>query len=132
MDMNMSGQDAVKDERAQYYRRISGQNMTPLWEVLGALVPKAPKSPVAPALWRYAEVREHVMEAGRLITANTELACISCISHVEKSRSFSPIREQFGTDRAIFAQSTGLVNSVAEQTVPRSCVLLLFLLYENR
>lgn len=70
MDMNISAQDAVKEERAQYYRRISGQNMTPLWEVLGALVPKAPKSPVAPALWRYAEVREHVMEAGRLITAS--------------------------------------------------------------
>jgi gentisate 1,2-dioxygenase len=40
-----------------------------LWEVLGALVPKSPKTPVAPALWRYAEVREQVMEAGRLITA---------------------------------------------------------------
>ena len=74
MDMNTSGavqsQEEVKEQRAQYYRRISGQSMTPLWEVLGALVPKAPKSPVAPALWRYAEVREHVMEAGRLITAS--------------------------------------------------------------
>jgi gentisate 1,2-dioxygenase len=69
-DAALSAQDGVKEQRADYYRRISGQHMTPLWEVLGALVPKSPKSPVAPALWRYAEVREHVMEAGRLITAS--------------------------------------------------------------
>ncbi|GAC1629479.1 MAG: gentisate 1,2-dioxygenase [Nevskia sp.] len=43
--------------------------MTPLWEVLGALVPPSPRSPAIPALWRYAELREHVMEAGRQITA---------------------------------------------------------------
>jgi gentisate 1,2-dioxygenase len=73
MDMQASGtlsaQDSVKDKRAEFYRRISGNHLTPLWEVLGALVPKQPKSPVAPALWRYNEVREQVMEAGRLITA---------------------------------------------------------------
>lgn len=62
-------QEAVKAQRAAFYRRIDAQHLTPLWEVLGALVPKSPKTPVAPALWRYAEVREHVMEAGRLITA---------------------------------------------------------------
>ena len=43
--------------------------MTPLWEVLGALVPPQPKSPVAAAIWHYDALREHVMEAGRLITA---------------------------------------------------------------
>ena len=59
----------VKTARADFYRRISGDNMTPLWEVLGALVPKSPRTPVAPALWRYSEVRGHVMEAGRLISA---------------------------------------------------------------
>jgi gentisate 1,2-dioxygenase len=56
-------------ERQQFYERISQENMTPLWEVLGALVPKAPNSPLVPALWRYADVREHVMNAGKLITA---------------------------------------------------------------
>jgi gentisate 1,2-dioxygenase len=59
----------VKEQRAEFYRRIGGNNLTPLWEVLGALVPRQPRSPVAPALWRYAEVREQVMEAGRLISA---------------------------------------------------------------
>lgn len=58
-----------REKRKQYYQRIDGHNLTPLWEVLGALVPQSPTTPVVPALWRYAEVREHVMEAGRLITA---------------------------------------------------------------
>lgn len=55
--------------RQQYYDRIATQNLTPLWEVLGALVPKAPNSPAQAALWRYAELRDTVMEAGSLITA---------------------------------------------------------------
>lgn len=55
--------------RQQYYDRIAKNNLTPLWEVLGALVPKAPNSPAQAALWRYAELRDTVMEAGTLITA---------------------------------------------------------------
>jgi gentisate 1,2-dioxygenase len=55
--------------RQEFYQRIDQQHMTPLWEVLGALVPKTPTSPLQAALWRYADVRDHVMEAGRLITA---------------------------------------------------------------
>jgi gentisate 1,2-dioxygenase len=65
-----SAQESAKERRTEFYRRISKQHLTPLWEVLGALVPRTPASPVAPALWRYAEVREHVMEAGRLISAD--------------------------------------------------------------
>ncbi|HUG22379.1 gentisate 1,2-dioxygenase [Piscinibacter sp.] len=60
--------DAAHDRRG-YYDRIGRHSMTPLWEVLGALVPPSPRSPVVPAIWRYADVREQVMEAGRLITA---------------------------------------------------------------
>ena len=60
---------STKEQRADFYQRIGARHLTPLWEVLGALVPPAPTSPVAPALWRYAKVREQVMEAGRLISA---------------------------------------------------------------
>lgn len=59
----------MTDARRAYYDRIAAHGLTPLWEVLGALVPHEPRSPAVPALWRYAELREHVMEAGRLITA---------------------------------------------------------------
>lgn len=56
-------------QRADYYGRIGTHHLTPLWEVLGALVPPQPKPSVVPHLWRYREVREQVMEAGRLISA---------------------------------------------------------------
>ncbi|QAU35623.1 gentisate 1,2-dioxygenase [Janthinobacterium sp. 17J80-10] len=60
---------AVRDERQQFYQRISASNLTPLWEVLGALVPPTPRTDAVAAGWRYAEIREQIMEAGRLITA---------------------------------------------------------------
>ena len=60
---------AVMNRRRDYYERIATRHMTPLWEVLGALVPTAPKPDAVPAIWRYADVRDQVMEAGSLITA---------------------------------------------------------------
>ena len=56
-------------ERAAFYRRIDDENLTPLWESLAQLVPPRPNSPCQPALWRYGTVRPHLMDAGRLITA---------------------------------------------------------------
>jgi len=55
--------------RSDYYDRIGAQNMTPLWEVLHALVPTQPQSHAQAAIWRYTELREQVLEAGRLISA---------------------------------------------------------------
>jgi len=73
MDRNDPAEKAASADvaaaRRAFYDRIDRLGMTPLWEVLGALVPVQPKSPVAPVLWCYDRIREHVMEAGRLITA---------------------------------------------------------------
>ncbi|HYD56392.1 MAG TPA: gentisate 1,2-dioxygenase [Burkholderiales bacterium] len=55
--------------RAELYRRMDRHNLTPLWEVLHALIPNEPVTPCKPALWKYSEVRPYLMEAGRLITA---------------------------------------------------------------
>ena len=60
---------SAQRERAAYYDRIGAKNMTPLWEVLHALVPTQPQSHAQAAIWRYTELREQVLEAGRLITA---------------------------------------------------------------
>ncbi len=60
---------ARNPEREQFYNKIDKGNLTPLWEVLAALVTKEPVSPCKPYLWRYDEVRPHIMEAGRLISA---------------------------------------------------------------
>jgi gentisate 1,2-dioxygenase len=62
-------QPEATTERAAFYRRIDKDNLTPLWEVLGSLVPQRPQTPCVPALWSYATVRPLLFEAGRLITA---------------------------------------------------------------
>jgi gentisate 1,2-dioxygenase len=60
---------ATRAERSAFYERIGALGLAPLWEVLGALVPPQPKSPVAPVHFRYDAIRPHVLEAGRLISA---------------------------------------------------------------
>ncbi|MGH8629726.1 MAG: gentisate 1,2-dioxygenase [Burkholderiales bacterium] len=62
----------MKDSRAQreaYYRRISEKHLTPLWELMSALVPRQPLSPCVPMLWNYDEVRPWLLDSGSLITA---------------------------------------------------------------
>ena len=55
--------------RQQLYADMSPLNLTPLWEVLHALVPPQPASPCVPALWKYEQVRPFLMRAGEAITA---------------------------------------------------------------
>ena len=55
--------------RKAFYDAIRAQHMTPLWEVLHALVPQQPATPCVPAFWAYEKVRPYLMEAGKLITA---------------------------------------------------------------
>lgn len=64
-----STQPQATSEREAFYKRIDKDSLTPLWEVLGSLVPPQPATPCVPALWRYQTVRPYLMEAGRLITA---------------------------------------------------------------
>ena len=50
----MHAKTNAQAERRAFYDRIAGLHLTPLWEVLHALVPPAAGSPCAPALWSYA------------------------------------------------------------------------------
>jgi gentisate 1,2-dioxygenase len=56
-------------ERQAFYERIARENLAALWNVMGSLITPEPKSPCEPFLWRFGSVREHMLEAGRLITA---------------------------------------------------------------
>ena len=56
-------------EREAFNDRLGQKNAAPLWNVLGAIVPREPQTPCLPALWRYDELRPLLMEAGGLITA---------------------------------------------------------------
>ena len=55
--------------RQQLYRDMDPHHLTPLWEVLHALVPPQPDTPCVPALWKYDAVRPFLMRAGEVITA---------------------------------------------------------------
>lgn len=56
-------------ERRAFYEKLAAKHLAPLWEVLGRLVTTEPSTVCVPALWRYADIRQHLLEAGTLITA---------------------------------------------------------------
>ena len=62
-------QTATGAERQDFYARIGRLHMTPLWEVLHALVPPEPAENCVPALWRWADVQPPLAESGALISA---------------------------------------------------------------
>jgi gentisate 1,2-dioxygenase len=68
MDNPLGNQSELARRRA-YYERISAHNMAPLWEVLGSLVPVEPQSQALPAIWHFSDLREHILEAGQVISA---------------------------------------------------------------
>ncbi len=65
----MFARPEANPERAAFYARIDPLSLAPLWEVLGELVTREPRSPCVPAHWKFDDVRGHLLEAGRLISA---------------------------------------------------------------
>ena len=68
--MAMEQPPARTPERQQFYDRIAPGNLAPLWENLHRMVTPEPRPAAVPAIWRYGEVRPHLMESGGLITAH--------------------------------------------------------------
>ena len=56
-------------ERKTFYDAIGKHSMSPLWEVLHALVPNAPNTSCVAAHWKYSDVSPYLMRSGQLITA---------------------------------------------------------------
>ncbi|HXX21355.1 MAG TPA: gentisate 1,2-dioxygenase [Candidatus Acidoferrum sp.] len=55
--------------RKAFYDDIAKQNLAPLWERIAGLVTRTPQPAARPVHWRYATVRESLLTAGRLLTA---------------------------------------------------------------
>ena len=55
-------------ERQEFYRRLSGRNSAPLWEVLGQIITSEPRPAAVPVVWHYDELRPLLMESGGLIS----------------------------------------------------------------
>jgi gentisate 1,2-dioxygenase len=60
---------AKTPEREAFYRKIDGENLSALWNVMGDLITPEPRSACRPHLWNYDAIRAYMMEAGKLITA---------------------------------------------------------------
>ena len=76
--------------RKAFYQRIDGENLAPLWEVLGELVPPTPRTPCVPASWRYSAVRKHLLESGTLITAKEAIRRVLARSRFASLASMPP------------------------------------------
>jgi gentisate 1,2-dioxygenase len=60
------------EQRAQLedlYESMAPEGLTPLWEVLSALVQDEPRSPAAVHRWSYDRIRGYLMRAGDIISA---------------------------------------------------------------
>lgn len=60
------------DQRAllqDLYDSMAPEGLTPLWEVLSALVQDSPRSPAVVHKWAYANIRNYLMRAGDIISA---------------------------------------------------------------
>lgn len=60
------------DQRSQLealYAQMAPSGLTPLWESLHALVTPQPQSPAVPWRWSFGEVRDFLMRAGDIISA---------------------------------------------------------------
>src|SRR5262249_60823446 len=56
-------------EREAFYKKIEGQSLTALWNVMNDIITPEPRSPCVPHLWKFDLIRDYMNEAGKLITA---------------------------------------------------------------
>jgi gentisate 1,2-dioxygenase len=59
----------VIGSRQRYYAEIAKWSLAPLWERLASMVPNEPIPSAVPFMWSYSEVRECLLTAGSLISA---------------------------------------------------------------
>src|SRR5258707_14923189 len=60
---------AKTPEREAFYKKIDGENLSALWNVMGDLITPEPRSACRPHLWKFDAIRDYMTEAGKLITA---------------------------------------------------------------
>jgi gentisate 1,2-dioxygenase len=59
----------LTNARADYYARIAGHGLTPLWEVIHQLLSREPVTEATPHLWHYDGLRDDLLESAELISA---------------------------------------------------------------
>ncbi len=65
----MPDRNTPSADRQEFYDRIAPHALTPLWEVAEGFITPEPHVTTKPYLWRYGQIRDFMMEAGALLTA---------------------------------------------------------------
>lgn len=67
---DVAGRANVADtpELDAYYDELDGLDVAPLWTVANAIEPWQPKSASVPMIWRYADLRDHVLKSVELVS----------------------------------------------------------------
>ncbi|MEY0026989.1 NADPH dehydrogenase, partial [Providencia rettgeri] len=67
---NVAGRADVADtpELVAYYQELDALKTGALWTVANKIEPWQPKSSSVPVLWRYRDLREHVLRSVELVT----------------------------------------------------------------
>src|ERR1700684_613478 len=60
---------AKTPEREAFYRKIDGENLSALWNVMGDLITPEQMCASSPHLCKFDAIRDYMTEAGRLLTA---------------------------------------------------------------
>lgn len=61
---------SATDDRVDFYRRIEPDNLYPLWEAVAEMMSTEPQTEATPHLWRFRDVRPHVVESGELVAGD--------------------------------------------------------------
>lgn len=56
-------------QREAFYKKIDGEHLTALWNVMSDIITPEPRSACQPWLWKFDAIRDYMNEAGKLITA---------------------------------------------------------------
>lgn len=56
-------------DQEAYFGRVAPLNLLPAWKVMPIYAPAEPKTPCLPAVWHYREIKPHLLESVRVISA---------------------------------------------------------------
>ncbi len=65
----MKNKNTTSNFKNNFYKNIGQLHLAPLWDVLSNLVTDFPKTKAVPHMWQWKKVKEHVLTAGEVITA---------------------------------------------------------------
>ncbi|CAK7023210.1 gentisate 1,2-dioxygenase [Saezia sanguinis] len=80
--------DPVIQQRQEFYGEISKIDMVPLWESIHSLVTTKPEIKYTAHLWKYAQIRPHLMRSGELIGAREAIRRVLVLENPEMRGSF--------------------------------------------